>query len=278
MHILLVEDECKVAAYLRKGLSENSFTVDAAQDGVDGLHMAQTGSYDLIILDVMLPGRDGWSIIQELRDQGSSVPVLFLTARDSVQDRVKGLELGTDDYLVKPFSFSELLARVRTILRRGGSRQAEVLDIGDLHIDLLRRAVTRAGAKLPVTAKEFALLWLLARRSGEVLSRTFIAEQVWDMNFDSDTKCGRRRGAPTARQDRRSPRTQAHSYGTRHGLRARGALIACLLPGRALRRPSGAHWCPPSPGGWRSGTFSRPLACWDFPPGISIGDWNVPSM
>jgi len=187
MRILIVEDEEKVASYLRKGLTESSFTVDTADNGVDGLHLAQTGSYDLMILDVMLPGRDGWSIIEEMRRQGSSVPVLFLTARDAVHDRVKGLELGADDYLVKPFSFSELLARVRTVLRRGGPRQAEVLDIADLHIDLLRRAVTRAGTKIVLTAKEFALLWLFARRRGEVLSRTFIAEQVWDMNFDSDT-------------------------------------------------------------------------------------------
>jgi two-component system, OmpR family, copper resistance phosphate regulon response regulator CusR len=133
MRILIVEDEEKVSSYLRKGLTENSFTVDTADNGVDGLHLAQTGSYDLMILDVMLPGRDGWSIIEEMRRQGSSVPVLFLTARDAVHDRVKGLELGADDYLVKPFSFSELLARVRTVLRRGAPRQAEVLDIADLY-------------------------------------------------------------------------------------------------------------------------------------------------
>jgi two-component system copper resistance phosphate regulon response regulator CusR len=172
MRILLVEDQAKVAAYLRKGLSENSFVVDTAENGIDGLHLAQTGNYELVILDVMLPGRDGWAVIQELRRHGSSVPVLFLTARDSVLDRVKGLELGADDYLVKPFSFSELLARVRTILRRGAARQTEVLDVADLHIDLLARAVTRSGARVLLTAKEFTLLWLLVRQ-GEVLSRTF---------------------------------------------------------------------------------------------------------
>ncbi len=187
MRILIVEDDQKTAAYLKKGLAENGFVVDVADQGEDGLHLTRTAQYDLVILDVMLPEKDGWSILSEIRRSGKQTPVLFLTARDSVQDRVKGLELGADDYLVKPFAFSELLARIRSILRRGPQRQPEVLRIADLEIDLLQHKATRSGKRLDLTAKEFALLSLLARRKGEVLSRTFIAEQVWDMNFDSET-------------------------------------------------------------------------------------------
>lgn len=187
MRILVVEDERKAAAYLSKGLSENGFVVDAVHSGTDGLHRARTESYDLVILDVMLPGRDGWSILRELRTAGNATPVLFLTARDAVSDRVKGLELGADDYLVKPFAFSELLARVRSILRRGSARQSDVIRVADLDIDLPRHRVTRGGRRIDLSPKEFSLLALLARRTGEVLSRTSIAEQVWDMNFDGDT-------------------------------------------------------------------------------------------
>ncbi len=187
MHILVVEDERKTSAYLRKGLSENGFAVDVVDRGEDGLHLSHTGNYDLIILDIMLPERDGWSILAEMRRCGKATPVLFLTARDSVRDRVKGLELGADDYLVKPFAFSELLARVRAILRRGPARQPEILQVADLKIDITGHKVTRGGKLLDLTAKEFLLLLLLARHRGEVLSRTFITEQVWDMNFDSDT-------------------------------------------------------------------------------------------
>ena len=187
MRILIVEDESKTATYLKKGLSENGFVVDTASEGDSGLRLAESNEYDLIILDVMLPKEDGWTILSEIRRRGKQTPVLFLTARDSVQDRVKGLELGADDYLVKPFAFSELLARVRTILRRGPTRQPETLQIADLEIDLLKHKATRSGKKLDLTPKEFALLSLLVRRSGEVISRTLIAEQVWDMNFDSDT-------------------------------------------------------------------------------------------
>ncbi|MBI3267836.1 MAG: heavy metal response regulator transcription factor [Planctomycetes bacterium] len=187
MKILVVEDERKAAAYLRKGLVENGFVVDVAADGEDGLHLARTEAYDLLIMDVLLPGRDGWSVLAELRAAGRQTPVLFLTARDAVQDRVKGLELGADDYLVKPYAFSELLARVRSILRRGPARHAECLRVAELEIDHVRHRATRAGARLELTPKEFALLSLLARRPGEVLSRTVIAEQVWDMNFDSGT-------------------------------------------------------------------------------------------
>jgi two-component system copper resistance phosphate regulon response regulator CusR len=187
MRILIVEDEKKTAAYLKKGLSENGFIVDVTDQGEDGLRCALRFDYDLIILDVMLPKQDGWSIITELRRNGKQTPVLFLTARDSVQDRVKGLELGADDYLMKPFAFSELLARVRSILRRGPARQSDILRIADLEIDFLRHKVMRGGNRIDLTPKEFALLSLLARRRGEILSRTLIAEQVWDINFDSDT-------------------------------------------------------------------------------------------
>ena len=187
MRILIVEDEQKMGAYLRQGLSENGFVVDLARNGTDGQHLALSGDYDLIILDVMLPGIDGWHVMQALRRAGKAMPVLFLTARDKVEDRVKGLELGADDYLVKPFAFSELLARVRTLLRRGKTREPETIRIADLEVDVLKRRAARAGDRIDLTAKEFALLMLLMHRPGEVLSRTYIASQVWDMNFDSDT-------------------------------------------------------------------------------------------
>ncbi len=186
MKVLIIEDETKTGDYLCQGLSENGFVVDLATNGHDGLHLAQTGDYDVIVLDVMLPGKDGWTVLQELRCK-LQTPVLFLTARDKVEDRVKGLELGADDYLVKPFAFSELLARVRTLLRRGKVAQPEVLRVADLELDPVRRKATRDQSKINLTAKEFALLHLLMRRQGEVLSRTLIAEQVWDMNFDSET-------------------------------------------------------------------------------------------
>lgn len=187
MHLLIVEDEKKTAAYLHQGLSENGFVVDTAGQGSEGLHLAQARHYDLLILDVMLPERDGWSILSEIRRSGKQTPVLFLTARDAVQDRVKGLELGADDYLVKPFAFAELLARVRSLLRRRPSHPLETLHCADLEIDLLRHKVTRGDKALDLTPKEFLLLSLLARRAGEVLSRTVIAEQVWDINFDTGT-------------------------------------------------------------------------------------------
>ncbi len=187
MRLLIVEDEAKTAAYLRKGLQEHGFLPDVVSDGRDALQMAKSGTYDLAILDILLPGLDGWSVLRDLRSSGSLLPVLLLTALDSIPDRVRGLEMGADDYLVKPFAFSELLARIRTILRRGSSRQPEELSIGDLEMNLIRRKVLRAGQKLDLSPKEFALLSLLMRRSGDVLSRTLIAEQVWDMNFDSDT-------------------------------------------------------------------------------------------
>jgi two-component system copper resistance phosphate regulon response regulator CusR len=185
--VLIVEDEKRTAAFLQKGLRESGFVVDVAGQGDQGLHLARTGGYDLVILDVMLPGQDGWSIITDLRAAGVQTPALFLTARDAVDDRVKGLSLGADDYLVKPFAFAELLARVHTLLRRGPARLPEVLRVADLQIDLVRHRASRGGERLDLTPKEFALLSLFARRSGEVLTRTLIAEQVWDMNFESDS-------------------------------------------------------------------------------------------
>lgn len=187
MRILIVEDEKKAAAYLQKGLSEQGFIVDICSDGEEGLLLATSLEYDLIILDVMVPLRDGWSVLKELRNSGRQTPVLFLTARDSVDDRVKGLELGADDYLIKPFAFVELLARIRSILRRGQARQAEHLQLADLSLDQVRHKAFRSGQRLDLTPKEFTLLSLFLRRPGEVLSRTLIAEQVWDIRFESDT-------------------------------------------------------------------------------------------
>lgn len=188
MKILIVEDEPKTSEYLRQGLTEAGFVVDLARNGLDGHHLANTEAYDLIVLDVMLPDIDGWRILESLRESGKQTPVLFLTARGSVDDRVKGLDLGADDYLVKPFAFAELLARVRTLLRRGASHSIDTsLAVADLELDLMRRRATRAGQRIQLTAKEFALLELLMRHQGEVLPRSLIASQVWDMNFDSDT-------------------------------------------------------------------------------------------
>ncbi len=188
MKLLIVEDEVKTGDYIRQGLTEAGFVADLARNGRDGHHLASTQSYDLILLDVMLPDVDGWKIVRSLREAGNPTPVLFLTAKGSVEDRVKGLELGADDYLVKPFSFSELLARVRSLLRRaGGTVTSDRLQVDDLVLDLARRRATRAGTRLNLTNKEFVLLELLVRRRGEVLPRSLIASLVWDMNFDSDT-------------------------------------------------------------------------------------------
>jgi two-component system copper resistance phosphate regulon response regulator CusR len=187
MRILIIEDEEKTASYLRKGLTENSFAVDVAGNGPDGLRLAENSDYSVIILDVMLPGIDGWEVLRTLRGKGKMTPVLFLTAKDAVSDRVKGLELGADDYLVKPFAYSELLARIHTIMRRSPVLQPNLLRVADLELDFQALRASRAGQRLDLTPKEFSLLSLLMRREGEVLSRTRIAERIWNIDFESDT-------------------------------------------------------------------------------------------
>src|SRR6059058_975318 len=187
MRILLIEDEKKTAAYLAKGLGEAGFQVTTAADGEAGMDVALAKTFDLFIIDIMLPKRDGWSIVATLKRKEIRTPILLLTARDSVRDRVKGLELGADDYLVKPFAFSELLARVRSVLRRAPQRQAEHLRIADLEIDMRRHKATRSRIPLNLTPKEFLLLAHLVRSAGEVVSRAEIAEQVWDIGFKTDT-------------------------------------------------------------------------------------------
>lgn len=190
MRLLVIEDEPKLSDYLHKGLSENGYVVDVARDGIQGRLLACEGEYDLVLLDLMLPGVDGFGVLKAMRERGGQTPVLMLTARDKVEDRVRGLQEGADDYLVKPFAFSELLARVAALLRRGGvngTATTTQLRLADLEIDLASRKAHRAGTRLDLTAKEFTLLTLLLRRRGQVLSRTTLAEQVWDMNFDSDT-------------------------------------------------------------------------------------------
>ena len=186
VRILVVEDEPKAGDYLQNGLTESGYVVDLARNGVDGLHLAREFAYDAIVLDVMMPQMDGWQVLEKLREH-SDTPVLFLTARGELQDRIKGLGLGADDYLVKPFSFAELLARLRTLMRRGPVRQEEVLHVGDLQIDVVKRKVTRANHRITLTNKEFALLEFFMTHPGQVLSRTLIASRVWDMNFDSDS-------------------------------------------------------------------------------------------
>ncbi|ATC84456.1 MULTISPECIES: heavy metal response regulator transcription factor [Gammaproteobacteria] len=188
MRLLVVEDESKTGDYLKQGLSEAGFQVSLARNGLDGHHLAMTDLFDVIILDVMLPDVSGWKILQSLREADNKTPVLFLSARDSIDDRVKGLELGADDYLIKPFAFAEVLARVRTLIRRGVVQTVDdILIVADLEMDIPKRKIQRAGKRILLSNKEFSLLELLLRREGEVLPRSLIASQVWDMNFDSDT-------------------------------------------------------------------------------------------
>ena len=187
MKILVIEDETRAADYLKQGLSENGYAVEVARSGTDGLHAALNGDHDLVVLDVMLPGIDGFAVLAALRS-AKQTPVLMLTARDRTDDKVKGFDLGADDYLVKPFQFPELLARVRALLKRGHNAQSDdVLRVGDLELNPVKHRATRAGQRIDLSAKEFALLSLFVRKAGEVLSRTQIASMVWDINFDSDT-------------------------------------------------------------------------------------------
>jgi len=187
MKILVIEDEPKISAFLTRGFTEEGFVVDVATDGMDGLHLSTTGDYAVVVLDIMLPKHDGWWVLQEIRKHRQEQPVILLTALDAVSDRVKGLNSGADDYLVKPFAFSELLARVRNILRRAPARQPEMLRFADLEMDLLRHKASRAGKQIDLAPQEYRLLEYLLRHSGEVLTRTRLAEQVWDMNFDGDS-------------------------------------------------------------------------------------------
>lgn len=187
MRVLLIEDKKKTAAFLAKGLREDGLSVEIAHDGEEGLELARAKKHDLLIVDVMLPTKDGWAVVMELRKAGMRTPILFLTARDSVRDRVKGLELGADDYLVKPFAFSELMARVHSLLRRAPNQNPEILRIRDLEIDTRRHKATRAGIALNLTTKEFLLLTHLVRSAGQVVSRAEIAQHVWDINFATNT-------------------------------------------------------------------------------------------
>jgi two-component system copper resistance phosphate regulon response regulator CusR len=188
VRILIVEDEPKTAAFLEKGLAESGYLPEVAKDGEEGVFMALEKSFDLVVCDVMMPGLDGWGVVRAIREHGLTVPIIFLTARDEVPDRVKGLDLGADDYLIKPFSFSELLARIRSLLRRGAAPlRTDEICVGDLVIDATHHTVTRAGRALDLTAREFALLHFFAQRRGEVLTRTVLAENVWDMNFECES-------------------------------------------------------------------------------------------
>ena len=187
MRILIVEDEKKVAAFIKKGLEEETYAVDIAADGEEGLHLGEQNHYDLIILDLMLPKINGLDILSSLRGEKIDTPILLLTAKDSVEDKVKGLNLGADDYLTKPFAFSELLARIRVLLRRGKAEAKTTLEIADLTLNLVSHKVKRGNEEIELTGKEYSLLEYFMRNQEKVLTRTMIAEHVWDYNFDTFT-------------------------------------------------------------------------------------------
>lgn len=187
MKVLVVDDDPKTASFLKRGLSEEGYIVDVCHDGQDGLDGALSGQYDLLVLDIMLPVMDGWTVLQALQRYGKTLPVLVLTARDAVRDRVNGLSLGADDYLAKPFAFAELLARTKSVLRRNGARVGEILCCADLALDVPRGKASRGGREIDLTTKQVQLLELLMRHQDEILSRTYIAERVWEMNFESDS-------------------------------------------------------------------------------------------
>ncbi len=187
MRLLIVEDEKKVAGFIKKGLEEETYAVDVAYDGEEGFHLAELNQYDMIILDLMLPKMDGLEVLTRLRDKKVNVPILLLTAKDAVEDKVTGLNKGADDYLTKPFAFSELLARVRSLLRRGQAETKTELKVSDLSLDLVSHKVNRNGEEIELTGKEYSLLEYFMRNEGKVLTRTMIAEHVWDYNFDTFT-------------------------------------------------------------------------------------------
>jgi len=187
MRLLLVEDEAKVASFIKKGLEAEKYAVDVAPDGEDGLHLATTEDYDLILLDILLPKLNGWEVLRGIRDRDIRTPVIMLTARGALDDRVKGLDLGADDYLVKPFAFEELLARIRALLRRRSATASPILKVGPLVLDPAAHKVTAHGHVLDLTAKEYALLEYLMRLEGAVCTRAMIAQHVWDINFDTYT-------------------------------------------------------------------------------------------
>jgi two-component system copper resistance phosphate regulon response regulator CusR len=224
MMVLIVEDERKTAEYLFQGLTEQGFTVRLAYDGIEGQHLAMHHDFDVIVLDVMLPGMDGFEVLRSLRTI-KSTPVIMLTARDGVEDRVKGLREGADDYLVKPFSFMELVARLQALTRRGRAQEPTLLRVGDLSIDLISRRVVRAGQRIDLTAKEFALLTTLAQRQSQILSKTTIAEAVWDMNFDSNNNV-----IEVAIKRLRTKIDTPFNYGLLHTVRGMGYVLEDRQP------------------------------------------------
>ncbi|MBM4033281.1 MAG: response regulator transcription factor [Planctomycetes bacterium] len=187
MRLLLVEDESKVASFIKKGLEAEKYAVDVAADGEDGLHLGSSEDYDLVLLDILLPKLNGYEVLRMLRDRGIRTPVIMLTARSALDDRVKGLDLGADDYLVKPFAFEELLARVRALLRRRAASPSPILRVGQLVVDPVAHKATARGHALDLTAKEYSLLEYLMRHEGAVCTRAMIAQHVWDINFDTYT-------------------------------------------------------------------------------------------